>query len=95
MLHTFLEEPNRLRTRAWLFQIHLWMGLLLGLYMAVLLILVKPVGIYLVQVMEGQDCRMLRIGAPFSSRWSENRGAPSGTRLPRQSNFSQLQSPIN
>jgi uncharacterized iron-regulated membrane protein len=34
MLRTFLEQPNRVEARAWLFQVHLWMGLLLGLYMA-------------------------------------------------------------
>jgi uncharacterized iron-regulated membrane protein len=36
VLRTFFEQPNRLRARAWLFQVHLWMGLLLGLYMAVI-----------------------------------------------------------
>ena len=34
MLRTFLDQPNRLRVRAWLFQVHLWVGLLFGLYMA-------------------------------------------------------------
>ena len=34
VLRTFLEQPNRVRARAWLFQVHLWSGLLLGLYMA-------------------------------------------------------------
>ena len=34
MLRTFLDQPNRLRARGWLFQVHLWLGLLLGVYMA-------------------------------------------------------------
>lgn len=34
MLRTFLEQPNRLRARAWLVQVHMWVGLLFGVYMA-------------------------------------------------------------
>jgi len=35
VLQTFLEQPQRVRARAWLFQVHLWCGLVLGVYMAV------------------------------------------------------------
>lgn len=41
---------------------HAWT--LLGLYLAVLLALVKPIGIYLANVMEGRDSVALRIGRP-------------------------------
>lgn len=34
MLRTFIEQPHRLGARTWVFQVHLWLGLLLGVYMA-------------------------------------------------------------
>ena len=34
MLRTFIAQPHRLKARAWLFQVHLWLGLLLGLYLS-------------------------------------------------------------
>lgn len=33
---TAIEQPRKLTARKWLFQIHLWAGLILGLYMAVM-----------------------------------------------------------
>src|SRR5581483_6776026 len=34
MLRTFLEQPHRVAARSWMFQIHLWLGLALGVYVA-------------------------------------------------------------
>jgi len=36
VVRTYLDQPNRVRARAWLFQVHLWLGLLFGLYMSVI-----------------------------------------------------------
>lgn len=36
MLRTFLDQPNGVRVRAWLFQVHVWLGLGLGLYLAII-----------------------------------------------------------
>ena len=44
---------------------HAW--LLLGLYLAVLLALVKPVGNYIARVMEGQSSWALRLGGPIEN----------------------------
>ena len=44
---------------------HAW--LLLGLYLLVLLALVKPLGIYIADVMEGRPTGVLRIGHPIET----------------------------
>ena len=42
-------------------------GLLLGLYLLVLLVLIKPFGIYIADVMEGRSTWALRVGGPIES----------------------------
>ena len=42
-------------------------GLLLGLYLAVLLALVKPLGIYIADIMQSHSSLVLRIGSPIES----------------------------
>ena len=44
---------------------HAW--LMLGLYMLVLLVLAKPLGGYIANVMEGRKHLLSRVGAPFES----------------------------
>ena len=44
--------------------LHAW--LLLGLYLVVLLILIKPLGIYIADIMEGRSL-MLRFGGPVEA----------------------------
>ncbi|MDZ7621165.1 MAG: potassium-transporting ATPase subunit KdpA, partial [Candidatus Competibacteraceae bacterium] len=44
---------------------HAW--LLLGLYLLVLLALVKPLGIYIAEVMEGRSTGALRLGSPIEA----------------------------
>jgi K+-transporting ATPase ATPase A chain len=45
--------------------LHAW--LLLGLYLLVLLALVKPLGIYIAEVMEGRSTGVLRVGRPVEA----------------------------
>jgi K+-transporting ATPase ATPase A chain len=46
---------------------HAW--LLLGAYLAILLLVAKPLGIYIANVMEGRGLA-LRLGGPIESKWA-------------------------
>lgn len=82
VFHRFLERPRQVEARKWMFQVHLWVGLLVGLYVAVVsvtgsaLIFRPEIEPRLVPRLPARDAAVAT--GPFQAAWNNVRRAYPG-----------------